>query len=268
MNRLVVVGVAALVALGSGVGLLRYVGTAEDRAAESVDAAPVLMATAALPDGTSFDEAWADGTIVVGQTIRSSLPETAVADPATLTGMVADGDLLEGQIVVTGAFVDPQDSGRRPGPPSFADDLPEGTVAVSFDASGAAAVSDLIRPGDRVNLLVQVPNASVLGLPDSSGPAVVHIFQDLQVIAIGAAVLPVVGAEEEDEAAAAPAGGSYTVAVAPKDAARLLLLTRQFEVFLALVGPGTEPSTQGPVGSLDALPDTLTAEDAVPRADP
>ncbi len=264
MNRIAVVAVAAVVALGSGAGLVRYVGGAEDRAVEAVAATEVLMATATVPDGTTFEQAWADGMVVVAQTLQAARPETAVTDPAALRGAVADGDLREGQLVVEGTFVDPATLDRPPGPPTFAADLPEGTVAVSFDAAGAAAVSDLIRPGDRVNLLVQVPNAEVLGLPDSGGPAVVHVLQDLQVIAIGAALIPT--AEEVDgEVPAAPAvaGGSYTVAVAPQDAARVLLLTRQYEVLLTLVGPGTRPSELGPVGALDALPEGLTAEAAL-----
>lgn len=268
MNRLAVVAVAAIVALGSGFGLLRYVGDAEERAAAAVEPATVLMATADLVDGSSFDQAWEAGTIVATETLQASRPATAVSDPALLAGAVADGGLLAGQIVVEGSFVDPDDRERPPGPPTFAADLPEGTVAVSFDAGGAAAVSDLIRPGDRVNLLVQVPNASALGLPDSGGPAIVHVFQDLQVLAIGAAVIPTELPEDDEVTPEAPAGGSYTVAVAPADAARLLLLTRQFEVLLALVGPGTEPSTQVPVGALDALPDTLTAEDAIEATEP
>ena len=71
----------------------------------------------------------------------------------------------------------------------------------------------------------------------------VHVFQDLEVIAIGTAVRPDEGAEE---AVANPGASTYTVAVAPKDAARLLFLTRQYEVLLALVGPGTAPSRAGP----------------------
>jgi hypothetical protein len=86
---------------------------------------------------------------------------------------------------------------------------------------------------------------------------VVHVFQDLQVIAIGTAVKPAEGAEV---AVANPGASTYTVAVAPKDAARLLFLTRQYEVLLALVGPGTAPSEQAPIGKADALPTTLSPQ--------
>jgi Flp pilus assembly protein CpaB len=255
VNKLAILAVAAVVALVSAFGLVRYVGNAEARAEDTVEPVPVLVATATLAEGTSWDEAYADGRIVATQTMASARPPTAVTDPATLTGLVTEGVLLAGQTVVAGTFVDPAAERVGSGPATFADELPEGTVAVSFEAAGAAAVSDLISPGDRVNLLLNVPNASVLGLPDSGGPAVVHVFQDLEVIAIGTAIKPPDGSTEP---VANPGAGTYTVAVAPRDAARLLFLTRQYEVLLVLVGPGNEPAEQGPVGATDALPQTLT----------
>lgn len=257
MNRIAVVAVAAVVALASGIGLVRYVGGAEERAAAAAAPVDVLVAAVDVADGTSFDDAMAAGTIIRSQTLSAALSPTAITDPAALSGTVADGVLRAGQMVVEGTFVAPEDAGRGARPATFASDLPDGTVAVSFDAAGASAVSNLISPGDRVNLLVNVPNASELGLPDSDGPAVVHVFQDLEVIAIGTAVRPAEGAEE---AVANPGASSYTVAVAPRDAARLLFLTRQYEVLLALVGPQTDPATQTPVGKADALPETLTPQ--------
>ncbi len=259
MNRLVVVAVAALVALGSGVGLMKYVGGADERASAAAAPVNVFVATVDVPDGTVFDAALHDGRIAVSKTLRASLAPTAVTDPATVTGMVADGVLRAGQVVVQGAFVAPGKEPVKAGPATFADDLPPGTVAVSFEAAGASAVGSLISPGDHVNLLVNVPNAAELGFPDSGGPAMVHVFQDLQVIAIGTAVRPAPGATEP---VANPGASTYTVAVAPRDAARLLFVTRQYEVLLALVGPSNAPTPQAPVGKTDALPATLTAEPA------
>src|SRR3546814_6853730 len=108
------------------------------------------MASVDVPDGTSFADAIAEGSITSTPILRTSLAPTAVTDPAVLEGTVADGVLRAGQVVVSGTFVAPEDVGRGSGPATFADALPEGTVAVSFDAAGSSAVSNLISPGDRV----------------------------------------------------------------------------------------------------------------------
>jgi Flp pilus assembly protein CpaB len=258
VNRLSIVAVAAVVALVSAFGLVRYVSGAEDRATASARQVPILTAARDLPEGTSFAEAWADGGIVASTTLAALRPATAVVDPKALEGTVADDVVRQGQIVVDGEFVDPTEA-RRGGPPTFAATLPEGTVAVSFEASGAQAVSDLITPGDHVNLLVQVPNAAELGLADSGGPAIVHVYQDLLILAIGKTPAPAKGSTEP---AANPGTGEYTVAVPPLDAARVLLLTRQYPVLLTLVGPGTTPDELAPVGRANALPATLTPDAA------
>jgi Flp pilus assembly protein CpaB len=256
MNKLTVVAVSAIVALLSGLGLVRYVGGAEQRATASAQLVPIMTAATDVPEGTTFANAWASGQVAWSKTLASVRPPTAVLDPAALSGKVANRTLVRGQVVVEGEFVDPS-AARRTGPPTFATKLPDGTVAVSFEAIGAQAVSDLITPGDHVNLLVQVPNAAELGLPDSGGPAVVHVFQDLLILAIGATPAPDPGATT---AAVNPGTGTYTVAVSPLDAARVLLLTREYTVFLTLVGPGTAPTDQAPVGNANALPHTLTAD--------
>ena len=250
MNRVTILIVAAVVAVGSCFGLVKYASGAEDRAVEASKPVPVLVAVKEVPSGMAFSTAWNDHLIGFAQTPQSLMPATAVTDPKALQGLVATTLLAQGQYVVRGAFADPAAAGRV-GPPTFANQLPAGTVAVSFKADAEKAVSDLIRPGDHVNLLVQVPNASVLGLPDSGGAAVVHIFQDLEIIAIGdvAAAAP-----DATEAPKNPGTGLYTVAVAPQDAARLLLLSNEYDVYLALVGPKTQPGAIPPIADRDGLP--------------
>ena len=250
MNRVSILIVAAVVAIGSCLGLVKYASGAEDRAVEASKPVSVLVASKDIPAGTPFSTAWNDHRIGTSQTLQSLLPATAVRDPKALQGLVATSALAQGQFVVSGAFADPAAAGKT-GPPTFATDLPPGTVAVSFKADAQQAVSDLVRPGDHVNLLVQVPNASVLGLPDSGGAAVVHIFQDLEIIAIGDVPAP---SKDAAEAPKNPGTGLYTVAVAPEDSARLLLLSNEYDVYLALVGPKTAPGDIPPIADRDGLP--------------
>jgi pilus assembly protein CpaB len=245
VNRIAVLIVAALVAVGSGVALVSYVGGADKRATAGADLVPVLVAAREVAEGTPFGDAWADGLITQSETVRSALPPTAVTDPAALKDMVATAVLRQGQLVVDGTFADPASAADR-GPATFADELPEGTVAVSFEAAAPQAVADLIRPGDRINLLIGVPNAADLGLPDSGGPAIVHAFRNLQIIAIGSVTK---AAPDATEAAANPGTGLYSVAVRPEDAARVLFLTSQYDVYLTLVGPSK--TADAPVPAID-----------------
>lgn len=254
MNRVTIVVIAALVAAGSGFGLIRYASGAEQRAVAASKPVPVLMVARDVPGGMQFSAAWNEKRITLGQTLQSLLPPTAVSDPSALSGLVAATAMPAGQMVVRGAFVAP-DSASTSGPPTFAVQVPEGMVAVSFKAEASKAVSDLIQPGDRVNVLVQVPNASVLGLADSGGPAIVHAFQNLRIIAIGNVAAP---AKDAAQAPKNPGTGLYTVAVSPDDSARLLLMSNEFTLYLTLVGSKTAPSDIAPVANRQALPPTPT----------
>ena len=262
MNRVGVLVVAAIVAVGSCLGLVRYASGAQDRAVEAAEPVPVMIAVKDVPQGMPFSTAWNEGRLSLSNIPKTLRPGTAVVDPNALVGMTASAPLAQGQLVVQASFTKP-DASARVGPPTFAAQLPEGTVAVSFKATADKAVSDLITPGDHVNLLVQVPNASVLGLPDSGGAAVVHIFQDLKIIAIGDVQEPTADATVAPKN---PGTGLYTVAVRPEDSARLLLLAKEYDVFLTLVGPKTAPQTLPAIADRDAMPPVTTAP--APGANP
>jgi pilus assembly protein CpaB len=258
MSQVKIVIIAAVVAVASGFGLVSYATGAQERAVDAAKPVSVLVVASDVPSGMPFTQAWNEKRIVVGQTLQSLLPATAVADPNQLDGLLAVSKLPAGQMVVRDAFASPTATAPS-GPPTFATKLPEGMVAVSFSAEASKAVSDLVQPGDRVNLLVQVPNASVLGLPDSGGPAIVHAFQDLRIIAIGNVEAP---ASDAADAPKNPGTGLYTVAVSPADSARLLLITSEYSVYLTLVGPQTSASDVPAVSNLDALPSAPVVQPA------
>jgi Flp pilus assembly protein CpaB len=258
VNRVGVLVIAAVVAVGSCFGLIRYASGAQDRAVEASQPVPVMVVVKDVPAGTPFATAWNDGRLVLSNIPKSLRPATAVTDPNSLAGLVATAPLAQGQLVVQSSFASATKA-NRVGPPTFAAQLPDGTVAVSFKATAAQAVSDLIRPGDHVNFLVQVPNASVLGLPDSGGAAMVHVFQDLTIIAIGDVAMP---APDAKEAPKNPGTGLYTVAVSPEDSARLLLLAHEYDVYLTLIGPKTPPENIAPVADGSGLPAVPTTAPA------
>src|SRR3954447_11579905 len=265
MKHMGVLVVAGIVALVSCLGLIRYASSAQERATASAEPVPVMTVAQDIPEGMTFAAAWSEGRVTLAQIPKSLLPPTAVTDPNTLAGLIAVAPLAPGQLVVAESFASAAPKGRV-GPPTFAAKLPEGTVAVSFKATAEQAVSELIRPGDHVNLLAQVPNASVLNLPDSGGAAVVHIFQDLTIIAIGSVEEAPADAAQ---APATPGTGLYTVAVKPEDSARLLLLAHEYTIYLTLVGTKTEPSDVPPIADRDALPPFVapTSTEPTPSTD-
>jgi Flp pilus assembly protein CpaB len=254
VNRVGVLVVAAVVAVGSCFGLIRYASGAQDRAVSAAEPVPVMIAAKDVPQGMPFSTAWNEGRLTLSNIPKTLRPATAVTNPNALAGLLATAPIAQGQLVVQESFAK-ADANVRVGPPTFAAALPEGTVAVSFKASADKAVSDLITPGDHVNLLVQVPNASVVGLPDSGGAAVVHVFQDLKIIAIGDVQAP---AADATVAPKNPGTGLYTVAIPPQDSARLLLLSHEYDVYLTLVGPKTGAEQLPAIADKDALPPTTT----------
>ena len=248
MRRRLSILLAALVALGSGIGLLGYVRGADARATEGVDLVPVLVAKGDIALGTLFSTAWDAGAITAGATLQRLRPPTAAVYSSETAGLVTGEAIADGQIIVSSMFAA---AGTAPtGPATFAAHVPDGDVAVSFSASAEQAVGNLIQPGDHVNLLVEVPEAADIGLPPTNGPAIVHVFQHLEVIAIGAAVADPTAATAPEN----PGTGIYTVGVSPTDSARLLFLTQHYPVFLTLVGDDTNPTAVPPVAAANAYP--------------
>lgn len=267
MQRTRAIVLAALAAIVTGVILFLYVQGANDRAAAAESPVSVLVARQQIGQNTPFENAYNSGGVAQVRMPKRLVPPTAVFNPSDLAGQVSTGVIAVGQTIVRESFSKPEDLkgaaasaiGRR---------IPDGRVAVTFSAGGQAAVAGLIQPGDHVNLLVQVPDAKVLGLPTTNGPAVVHVFQNLEVFALGTTPLADPRSTPTTAAggAAAPVSGTlYTVLVDPKDSARLILLTTQFPVTLGLVNPTFTPRDVPPVNTPGAMPDGLTPDESASK---
>lgn len=284
MNRRTAVLASIVVTLLVGVGLFLYVSGADERAESNEALATAYVAATTIQRGTTFEAAFNDGAIAQIDMPARLIPETAIQDPEGMVGQLAVGNISSGLPIVTGQFATREQIGTPAlGPNTFARQIPEGRVAVSFDAG--PQVGGFIRPGDHVNLMIEVPNAALLdeldadvprqigpdGVPAASpgtaGPTVVHIFQDLEVVAVDQTPIIPIGAApgtqvDPDAVVGGTGGNSYTVLVAPKDAARLIYLTNQYTVHLALLPPIYEATPVDPVDSTNALPEGLTVDDS------
>jgi len=266
MQRTRAIIAAAIAAIVTGGLLFVYVQGATERAAEGESPVSVLVASQPIAASTPFDQAYNSGAIGPVKMPKRLVPPTAVFNPNDASGRFSTGLIAVGQVIVKESFAKAEDlKAGGFGASALARRIPDGRVAVTFSAGGQAAVAGLIQPGDHVNLLIQVPDAKVLGLPTTNGPAVIHVFQNLEVFALGTTAVAdpkATPAAGSSTAAATPVVAStlYTVLVDPKDSARLVLLTTQYPVTLGLVNPTFTPRDVPPVNNIGALPDGLTPD--------
>jgi pilus assembly protein CpaB len=265
MQRTRAIIAAALAALVTGTVLFLYVRGANERAAAAESPVSVLVARALIPESTPFDIAYNANGVAQVKMPKRLVPPTAVFNPTELQGQVAAGSIAVGQVIVKEGWGKPEDLGSAAS--ALAKRIPDGRVAVTFSAGGQAAVAGLIQPGDHVNLLIQVPDLKAIGQPESKAPAVVTVFQNLEVFALGTTPLADTKSPPSTLPGQAPApvvavsGTLYTVLVDPKDATRLVILTTQFPVTLGLVNPNYQPRDIPPqILTQNPLPDGLTPD--------
>ena len=75
MNRVGVLVVAAVVAIGSCFGLVRYASGAKDRAVSAAEPVPVMIAMKDVPQGMPFSTAWNEGRLALSNIPRTLRPE-------------------------------------------------------------------------------------------------------------------------------------------------------------------------------------------------
>lgn len=238
--------VIVAVALGAVASfiLYRYVQGIEAQVYADARQVEVVVATVDVPKGTTGDEAMVSGLITKLMPAEFR-PDTAITTMESLRGKVAHVDLPAGTVVVENAFVEP----GQPGANTNAQLIPEGMVAISIAVDQIRGVAGLIRPGDRVNLIIDDPNS-----PDT--PTKQVLFQNVDVLFVGRTPAPQPGQDPAVAAAAAPAdagvGEVLTLAVPPLAASKVALVS-DTGIYLALVPPDNTPVPVPPVNGANLL---------------
>ena len=137
-----------------------------------------------------------------------------------------------------------------PGAPGFlAAVLAPGKRAVTVEADGATTSAGVVFPGDRVDVIL-VATSVAGGAGEAAEPAAQRIVRDARVLAVGSNVRLVTGPSamfgyrsEDDEGGwgalnmgslGGPAGNTFTLEVAPRDADRLSLASTAGQITLAM----------------------------------
>lgn len=209
-SRRIVILVASLVmAAIAGVLAFGYVSGVKDETAGSAQTAKVLVVKKAVERGATADELLANGTIQPEDRRVVDLPADAVRAAADIRGQKAAIAMQPNEVVTAGKFV--SDANLTP---SRTSRIEKGNVAIAVSTDKVHGVSNLIEPGDFVNLLVGVPGGTPAASSGSLTPEefralvlknpVSVLYQKVKVLAIDSDLGSPVGYETPSTT---PAGG-------------------------------------------------------------
>lgn len=149
MIRRIIAAFAALVLAAVGVFLvMSYANAADDRAMADMETVNVLVATGAIPEGTSADEL--DDLVTVEAVPAKFVAEDAIADVDDLEGELLTASLTAGEQLTNARFASAEDlraQGEFPLP-----DGAENLHQLTIDLPNPQALGGSIAPGDTVGL--------------------------------------------------------------------------------------------------------------------
>lgn len=154
MRRKLVMIVAALACGVLGTGLLiNFVKGAESRALEGVELVDVYVATGSIPSGTSVDEMIRLNLIGETEVPAEVRPASAIVSLDQVAGKVAATDLVAGEQLVLGRFIEVGDFDSHPSTV----DVPDGMVEITIPTSADRVLGGLVTPGERVMVIATFP---------------------------------------------------------------------------------------------------------------
>lgn len=249
-RRALLLSLAVVLALMGTGAVAAYVGGADDRALAGQQTVDVLVAKDTISAGTSGVEASAAGLVTTMRIPQAAVPPGALADLAAVDKRVAASDIVTGEMLLDGKFVEQQAVGIL--------SIPGDKLAVSVELSDPARVAGFVLPGSEVAVF-NTYEAALKGAADETQQATQILLQRATVIAVGpttqrAAPKSADGAEAPDEE---PVGTTVlTLAVNQQDAARLVHAAQTGELYFGLLSRGskTGPSAAVTNPSLAAAP--------------
>lgn len=214
MQRRVIAAVAAVVLAGIGAVLLyTYVSTADARAMASMKTTDVLVATKAIPAGTSG----ADLTpfVELKQLPKVAVGPNALTNTSSVTELVTASDVQAGEQLLLSRFAEPNVTST--GEVDAPSDLQQFTVQLGPQR----VIGTNLKPGDKVALFISIEENQV---------ALTKLaFRDVLVTRIQGAP------STDDQANAAPSSEVLvTLAVSPKDSAQIVWGAEFGKLYLAL----------------------------------
>lgn len=249
-RRILGIITAILLALGGTAALATYVSSAEQRALAGEDLVEVYVVSTLIPGGTAAEDI--EDRLVVERIPVKIRAQGAVESLAGLAGLVSAVDLLPGEQLVTGRFIQRSEFADR----EVGIDVPEDMVEVTVELDPQRANGGLLEAGQTVAVLASfkpfrlsqtvVPiDGEVVPIPSAVGDDVEGatpnstdlLLRKVLVTAVqersGSSSSPPV--DDDERLTVAPDGSVFvTLAVAPFDAERLVFTAEFGNMWLAI----------------------------------
>lgn len=270
-RTLILVAAIAIGALASFL-VWNYVNNIQDTAYNDAARVPVYLVKAPIARGVSGTEA--QPSIAKENIPRKFKPANAITDLSDISGKVAVNKLVPNQVVVTDMFVDASDPSAQQ---SFAERLTKirgaDQTAISIRVDKVRGVSNLIKPGDYVN--VMVTDVTQLGAPELPkapdgekilfGHSARYVYQKVRVLAVDKSAVPQSGettvttpgtSGTQTAQASTPAGESsgLLTLIVPAKGAQYLASAPPENIYLTLVAADYKPVPQDAIDPAALIP--------------
>jgi pilus assembly protein CpaB len=247
-KRTVVVAVAVAVGVVASVLSYVFLNDAQNNAYHNAKLVNAYVIAKPIPRTLSGSDAVSGGYLQQKKVPAEFRPAAAVTNLASIRNEAANTNLPVGEIVVNGMFVSADTIASV-----AAETVPSGDVAISVSVDQVHAVAGLIKPGDKVDILL-----------DLNGNQETYLYQQVPVLAVGTTLVPAPGTAPsgaQTTATATTTSNVITFAVTPDAAARIALAQSNGGgvtggIYLALEAAGNPP----------ARPTTITGSNLIPAS--
>src|SRR5580698_9535638 len=238
-KRTVVVAVAVAVGVVASVLSYVFLNNAQDNA---------YVITKPIPRTLSGTDAVNGGYLQEKKVPAEFRPTSAITRLSSIRDESANSNLPAGEIVVSGMFVSADTIASV-----AAETVPSGDVAISVSVDQVHAVAGLIKPGDKVDILL-----------DLNGNQETYLYQQVPVLAVGTTLVPAPGtAPSGAQTTATTTSNVITFAVTPAAAARIALADSDGGgvtggIYLALEAAGNPAAAPTTITSANLIPANTT----------
>lgn len=180
-TRIIGAIVAIVLAAIGAVLLVGYVRGADARAAAGAELTDVYIVQETIAKGTPGESV--SDFVKLDTMPTRNVPEDSVTDLDELTGLVANAEILPGEQLLVGRFIDPADLAAR-GDVA----IPDGMQLVSFTLPADRVVGGQVRAGDLIGLVGTVDPDEVGDEEDVINPVTSFAFHDVLVTNVQGAI--------------------------------------------------------------------------------